>query len=79
MLWVRESLLMKVTWPPALIVTVLGATPLDVSVIVALDEAGVPGSGAVGAEEFEPPFEQAAMPSPRTTGNNKDANLTTFP
>jgi|HubBroStandDraft_3_1064219.scaffolds.fasta_scaffold2205206_1 hypothetical protein len=73
MLWVRESLLMKVTWPPALIVTVLGVTPLDAMVIVAPGEAGVPGSGDVGAEELEP--EQAAVQSPTARGARTARNL----
>jgi hypothetical protein len=78
MLWVRESLSMKVTWPPAPIVAVFGLTPLDVMVIVALEEAGGPGSGDVGAEELDP-LEQAA--APRTMGAKTARNLvnTTFP
>jgi hypothetical protein len=47
-------------------------TPLDVMVIVALGEAGAPGSGDVGAEELEPP-EQAA--APRTRGARTARNL----
>src|SRR5579863_8716554 len=60
MLWVRESLLMKVTWPPALIVTVWGLTPLEVMVIVAIEDGGAAGVGAVAEPELEPPAQAAA-------------------
>jgi len=68
MLWLRESLFTNVTWPPALIVTVAGLTPLEVIVIVAVEGAGPPGVGEV-VEAPEQPIAPRARATARGTAN----------